>query len=256
MKPKTEKTVAPGTRHFYRVPAEGQTGKLITRYWHACQKCEEAEEDYCKKFGAKYWYNDPNYFAGGVVCVAFDEGVTPDPKEWTPFGVFEGLQYYRPACNAVKEMVEIPSRDFKLYDSWDTTYLRDRIQEQTVVAEDGGTRKRLMIPKVTFRPLEPEQKAKGRPVQASRKLRRAVIAEQKRLKLPVMTVQQLYRILGAELPDGKLSETTPTFFLRSETYYVGCDYPCRAKGMEEITPQQYRMNQSLAEREAARAAAN
>lgn len=257
MKPSTtKKAEAQGqdVRHYYRVAAESATGKAITRFWHACQKCEEAADDYCKKFGAKYFYSNPQFFAGGVACVAFAEGEKVDEKLWRKFMVLDGDQYYVPACEAVRESVEIPSREYQLKDSWDTIYLRDKIQEISVPTEDGQTVKKVVMPKISFRPVGEQTDLQGRPIQASRKQRRAIIAEQKRLKLPVMTVQQLYRILGAELPEGRLSESTPTFFLRSTTYYIGCVYPCRAKGMEEITPQQYRMNQSLAEREEKRAA--
>lgn len=257
MKPSTTKKAeaqAQEVRYFYRVPVESATGKLISRFWHACQKCEEAADDYCKKFGAKYFYSDPKFFAGGVACVAFADDAKVDEKEWRKFMVLDGVQYYIPACEAVRDAVEVPSREYQLRDSWDTMYLRDKIQEVHVPTDDGTTVKKLMMPKISFRPVGQQTDPQGRPIQASRKQRRAIIAEQKRLKLPVMTVQQIYRIFGAQLPEGRISQETPTFFLRSTTYYIGCAYPCSAKGLEEITAQQYRMNQSLAEREAARAA--
>jgi len=253
MKPKattTKKESAPAQNHYYKVPVDSETGKLITRFWHACQKCEKAAETYCKHFGAQYYYSDPNYFAGGVACVSFKEGEKVNEKEWRKMGDFEGIAYYLPAVEAVKTEVKIPSRDYELKDSWDTIYLRDRIREVTMLDGEGNEEKQLVIPKVCFRPVGEQLDPQGRVVQASRKMRRAIMAEQKRLRLPVMSVQQLYRILGAIIPEGRLADVTPTFFLRSTTYYIGCPYPCGAKGLKTITQAQYHMNQCYAIREA------
>lgn len=247
MKPKTsttKKEAQPSENHYYKVPVDSETGKLITRFWHACQKCEKAAETYCKHFGAEYYYSDPNYFAGGVACVSFKEGEKVSEKEWRKIGDFEGIAYYLPAVEAVRTEVEIPSRDYELKDSWDIIYLRDKIRETPD--------HRLMIPKIGFRPAGEQLDPQGRVVQASRKMRRAIVAEQKRLRLPVMKIQDLYRILGAVIPEGRQADVTPTFFLRSTTYYIGCPYPCGAKGLKTITQAQYHMNQCYAVREAER----
>ena len=230
----------PEDYHYYKVTADSATGKLILRFLHACQNCEKAADDWCKKFGAKYYCDDPKYFAGGVACVAFDE--EPDPKLWRPYVKVDGEQYYLPACEAVADKVEIPSRDYALKDSWDTMYLRDNIFE----APD----KKLYVARLSFRPVGGQRDSQGRTVQAGRSLRRAVGAEQKRLKLPVMTVQQLYRILGAELPaEGRLSDRTPIVFLYGASLYLGAFYPCTAKGLESITMQQCRTKACLFERQ-------
>ncbi|MBP5714778.1 MAG: hypothetical protein J6X07_08795 [Prevotella sp.] len=251
MKPKTKKIEAPvAERKYYKVLVDSKTGKALTRFWHACQKCEEAAEDYCKKFGAKYYYEDPKYFAGGVACVAFEAGAKVDEREWRRFMVIDDEQYWVPACEAVRETVEVPSREYQMKDSWDTMYLRDHIREVRGRGADGSEVSRLVMPKISFRTADGQKDACGRPVVASRKMRRAIIAEQKRLRLPVTTVQQIYGLLGARLPEGRLADQTPTFFVRSATYYIGCAYACGAEGLEEITPQIYKMNADLAEYEA------
>lgn len=235
-------------RHYYRLPAESKAGKLLSQFWHACQKCEQAADEYCHKIGAKTFYSDPAYFAGGVSCLGFGEGVKPDPAEWRSIGVIEGEEYFVPACEVKQDLVEVPHREYQMRDTWDTMYLRSQIREQTVRTEDGATRKALMIPRLTFMPTEANQPAtdkNGRKPAVSRRFRRACLAEQKRRKLPVMSVQQIYRILEALIPEGRLADVTPTFFLRSTTYYIGCPYPCRQKGMEEITMQQYNLNLGL-----------
>ena len=246
MKPqKTTKKVGAQTaevkRHYYKLHVDSVAGKKLARFWHNCQNCEEAAEDWCKKFGAKFYYSDPNYFAGGVACVSFGDGEV-NKNEWRSVGDIDGEEFYLPAVQAVSEMVEIPHREYQLKDSWDIMYLRGQIRETPD--------HKIVIPKISFRPAGPQFTSKNRPVQCGRKMRRAIIAEQHRLKLPVMTVGQLYEILGAK-DDGKAKET-PTFFVRGVHFYIGCVYECKADGMEEMTQQQYRTQQCYAEREAGR----
>lgn len=239
-KEKAGQIALPEDYHYYKVTADSATGKLILRFLHACKKCELAADDWCKKFGAKYYCDDPKYFAGGVACVAFDE--EPDPKLWRPYVRVGDEQYYLPACEAVADKVEIPNREYALKDSWDTMYLRDKIYE----APD----KKLYVARLSFRPAGEQKDKHGRPIQAGRKLRQAITAEQKRLKLPVMTVAQIYLILRATLPqNGRIADRTPIVFLYGASIYVGAFYPCTAKGLEPITMQQCRTKACLFERQ-------
>ena len=236
--------VLPEDYHYYKVLADSATGKLLARFLHACKKCELSADDWCKKFGANYYCDDPKYFAGGVACVAFDG--EPDPKLWRPYVKVGGEQYYLPACEAVADKVEIPSRDYALRDSWDTMYLRDKIME--------GPDKKLYIVRLSFRPAGSQVDKLGRSRIASRDLRKAITAEQKRLKLPVMTVQQIYQILRAELPQsGRIVDKTPIVFLYGASIYIGAFYPCQADGLEEITMQQCRTKACQFERQGAKA---
>ena len=237
----------PEDYHYYKVLADSQTGKRLLAMLHACKKCEQAADDWCKKFGAKYYCDDPNYFAGGVACVAFD--AEPDPKLWREYTTVDGEQYYLPACEAVADKVEIPNRDYALRDTWDTMYLRDQIREVKETAEDGATVKRLYVARLTFRPAGEQLDSLGRVIQAGRKLRRAIGAEQKRLRLPVVSVQQVYQAFGAVVPDGRLVPRTPIVFLYGASLYLGSAYPCEAKGLTEITMQQCRTAACKFERE-------
>lgn len=232
--------VLPEDYHYYKVTAESATGKLLLRLLHACKKCEQAADDWCKSFGAKYYCDDPKCFAGGVACVAFDS--KPDPKLWRPYMKMDGEQYYLPACKAVADKVEIPNREYALKDTWDTMYLRDKIFE----APD----KKLYVARLSFRPAGEQIDPQGRLVVAGRNLRRAITAEQKRLKLPVVTVMQVYQILGAAMPNnGRLADRTPILFLYGASLYIGSFYPCKAKGLEPMTMQQCRTKACLFERQ-------
>ena len=77
-KTKKAEAQAKTERHYYKLPLESSIGRLIERFWHACEKCEQAADDWCKKVGAKYYYSDPHFFAGGVGCVTFGDGDEPD----------------------------------------------------------------------------------------------------------------------------------------------------------------------------------
>ena len=168
-KTKKAEAQAKTERHYYKLPLESSTGRLIERFWHACEKCEQAADDWCKKVGAKYYYSDPHFFAGGVGCVTFGDGDEPDEKLWQYIGDIEGEKCYLPACKAEREIVEIPSREYQLRDSWDTIYLRDQISEREVKTDDGGTRKVVSIPKICFRPEGDQHDSSGRPIAAGRK---------------------------------------------------------------------------------------
>lgn len=250
MKPKNERegqTLLPENYHYYKVLAESATGKRLLGLLHACKKCEQAADDWCKKFGAKYYCDDPNYFAGGVACVAFD--AAPDPKLWREYTTVEGEQYYLPACEAVPDRVEIPNREYALHDTWDTMYLRNQIREVVEKLDDGTEVKRLYVARLSFRPAGNQTDSHGRPVQAGRALRRAIGAEQKRLRLPVVSVQQVYQAFGAVVPDGRIIASTPIVFLYGASLYIGSAYPCEAKGLTEITMQQCRTAACKFERE-------
>lgn len=228
----------PDDYHYYKVLADSATGKRLLSLLHACKKCEMAADEWCKKFGASYYCDDPNYFAGGVACVAFDK--TPDPKLWREYTTVDGEQYYLPACEAVADRVEIPNRDYALRDTWDQMYLRDQIREVTEHSDDGTAVKRLYVARLSFRPVGDQIDPQGRPIQAGRKLRRAIGAEQKRLRLPVITVQQVYKAFGAVVPGGRIEPHTPIVFLYGASIYIGSAYPCEAKGLTAITMQQCR----------------
>lgn len=206
-KPKRQKTTKvkaqeSDQRHYYKVMVDTATGKLITRFLHACHKCELQADDWARRFGATYRWDNPRCFAGGVACVSFDK--EPDLRQWKPFGVINGEQTYLPAV------------------------------ETTVDLTTGKTRIQ------AIENYEPHQK--------TRDIRRAMKAEEKRQRLPLVKTETLYEILKAQLPDdGKLSDWTPTVFEYDGKYFIGCEYVCTAAGMTEISQQTHRTYQSKLE---------
>jgi len=234
-------------KHFYECAQDSDLGKMISDFWQKCLRCEEAAERYAKSMGAVTYYEDPQYFAGGCLCVAFAEGVKVDKGMWREAGREQegGTPYYVPDVESRIGYEEIPHRDYALKDTYCRLYKRD-----SILQKDG----KLVVPYIEFFRDEEPISTNMLPRVASRGLRKAIKAEVKRRKLPVMPVGRLLTILGASLPKKITDPTTPTFFPHQSKYFIGCDYACKAADLEEITPQIYRMNADKHEREERRKA--
>jgi hypothetical protein len=247
------------SKYHYEVPADSATGKKISHFWQKCIRCEQAADDYAKKMGATYYYSDPRYFAGGVVCIAFADGQRIDKKVWRVAGTdrADGKTYYEPDCQRRTGLEPIPNRDYQMRDTFDRIYNRDGIVEREMADETTGEKTmQLFMPYVEF--YRDEQSGTRndlngkQPCKASRGLRKAVKAEVQRLKLPVMKVDALLSILGAAI-EGKAVETTPAFFFYRERYFIGIDYDCSSNpDLILIAPELYKMNRDRAELDAKR----
>lgn len=254
-------------KFFYETPIDSPTGERISKFWQQCIRCEQAAEDYAKRMGAKYYYSDPRYFAGGVVCIAFAEDQRIDTQVWRKAGVDrnDGLTYYEPDVQQRTGLAEIPHRDYALKDTFDRIYQRDKIIEREVpqcpaVLPQGTTKehpellpqgaKKLFIPYVEFFRPEPPARSNSGHRQASRGLRKAIKAEALRLRLPVMRTGQLLAILTATpVPSMDVSRptATPTFFPFRSRYFIGTASDCSTNSdLMPITSQQYTMNEQLA----------
>lgn len=246
------------SKFHYEVPVDSPTGERISRFWHRCIKAEQAAEEYAKKMGAKFYYSDPRYFAGGCVCIAFDEGQRIDKSVWRLAGTdrADGLQYWEPDVERRTGLVPIPHRDYALKDTFDRIYDRSKIQER-----EG----KLFVPYVEFfrQEVTGHSGSSGKRSTASRGLRKAIKAEVQRLRLPVVRTEALLDILAADTvgpstsvspaPKQPKEPTTPTFFLHRSRYFIGIDYPCTANAdLKPIVPEVYKLNQDKAELEAKR----
>ena len=235
-------------KHFYECAQDSDLGKKISDFWKKCLRCEEAAEKYAKSMGAVSYYEDPQYFAGGCLCVAFGKDANVDLTMWR-----EALReqdgdktpYYIPDVENRVGYVEIPHRDYALKDTYCRIYKRD-----SILQKDG----KLVVPYIEFYRDEDPISPNMLPRVASRGLRKAIKAEVRRMKLPVMTIGSLLSILDADLTEVVKDQTTPTFFPYRSRYYIGCDYACMSSDLEEITPQIYRMNADMHEREERRKA--
>lgn len=311
------------SKHYYRLFIDTPTGKRLSDYWHRCIRCEREAEKYAKKMGGEFYYEDPQYFAGGVVYISFAGNRPQDPKMWREVGVqhadgsFTGVRepdyqgattagdtvYFEPNVRKRIEWEEVPTADYRPSDTFDHIYSRRPPMSKT--DEQGVTHWFVQVCHFLYD--EAPGHSGSRPDglrTASRTVRRAIKAEVRRTQLPVMRVEPLLELLGAEwiagdalspTPAAKASDeenpsasgkssgsekaslpqaghpadeqpdrradghgatvnltrspvSTPTFFAFEHHYFIGCDYPCKAEGLIEISPQTHRTYQCKAER--------
>lgn len=235
-------------QHFYKLLQESPTGRQLAAFWQACIKVERRAEAYAKSMGAQYYFSDPKYFAGGVACVGFADKVQPNLKMWREAGEIDGQMQYVPNVDKHVEWVEVPNAEQMPQNSFDRLFH----PHQQPVERDGKLYRSCL--KFEYHE-EPGRSDQGVRV-ASRDIRKAIKAEVHRINLPVVKVETLLQLLQADwLPadkgDGKPvkgPQSTPTFFAFEQYYIVGCEYECKSKDLNDITPQQYRTFSDLAKR--------
>lgn len=261
-------------KFYYQMPVDSQTGRRLSRFWHACMKCEKEADNYAKKMGGQYYYSDPRYFAGGVRYISFVGNKPQDPKMWREVGtvradgtfddaskegyhgaMFAGdVVYFEPNVTQRLEWKEVPSEDFCPTDTFDTFFSK----EKPVERKDEKGNPHYYVQCMRFIYDEPEGRsgsAYPAPRTASRLVRRAIKAEVKRKRLPVMRTEVLLSLLGAEWlktetkagTPVKTPDTTPTFFAYEDHYYVGCDYECKSEDLREISAQTHKTYMDLFE---------
>ena len=71
-------------KYYYEFPQECEIGQKMTDFHKACIEAEEKAEQWAKKQGANGYYDDPDYFAGGVSAVMFDK--KPSKRVWKEAG--------------------------------------------------------------------------------------------------------------------------------------------------------------------------
>ena len=83
-------------KYYYEFPQECEIGKKMTDFHKACIEAEEKAEQWAMKQGAKGYYDDPDYFAGGVSAVMFDK--KPSKRVWKEAGKVNGEPIYVLNC--------------------------------------------------------------------------------------------------------------------------------------------------------------
>ena len=240
MAKKKTKEIAFENKFFYEVMLDSETGKRLSRYWQNSDRCGQEAEAYVKKMGARFYYEDASCFAGGVLCVAFDDGYRVDEGMWKMVAVdrSDGRVYFAPKCKKRIGEVEIPHRDYALKDTFDRIYDRQHITER-----DG----KLFVKYMEFYGEEPagtrnDLKGGQQPRQASRALRKAIKAEVMRQRLPTMTIEELFRILGVQLGANDKPTMTPALFPYRSRFFIGCEFECHNDDLQPLTPQTFKTN--------------
>lgn len=260
------------SKHYYKLLIDSPTGKRLTEFWHSCISVERLAEKYAKRMGGEFYYSDPKYFAGGVSVISFPGNRPSDPQMWREVGTqhadgsfvdvrepdYKGataagdVVYFEPNVRKRIDWEELPTKDFRPADTFDCIH-----SAIPPIERDG----KWFVQVCRFEYDEPPGRSGNGQRVASRSVRKAIKAEVQRNRLPVMRVEPLFDLLGADLQpktdgggaDGrgtavnstKGPTSTPTFFAYEHYYIIGCDYPCSADGLVEISAQTHRTFQDM-----------
>ena len=85
-------------KYYYEFSLESEAGKNMLDFHNACIMAEQKAEEWAKNMGAKGYYDDPHYFAGGVTAVMFDK--KPSKRVWKEAGKVNGETIYVLNCPA------------------------------------------------------------------------------------------------------------------------------------------------------------
>lgn len=252
----------------------------LNRYWHEAVKAEKAAEKYAKQFKATEWLSDPNFFGGGVAYLIFGD-VIPDSTIWRVGTKVEGgTLCYEPNVQMVQMMAHV-KRGLHPSDTWNRVYRKNPMTFEMVkrrykleewaqfgkyVLSGNEEKDWHRIDKmfsgfdfydfVLIRPSTEIKKDKKGNDKFSLAQRRAVYAQKQRMQLPVVRVEDLYKIMDANLvakdENGKLikSQSSPTFFKYWNDLYFASDYPCKGDDLIEISLADYNIAMREAQRRA------
>ena len=248
-------------KSYYKVNVISPCGKEITKFFRECQLAEKAAEDYAVKMGAEAYHSSPYGFAGGVESVEFKDDIV-DKDVWQLAGNRNGRNIYLPNCEkeqgcvVFKKTFPKDTKDMiyqhKVY-AWNEikfVYSLSKWAEMvhikyTDIKADASILEKKMSKYhfVQYTKFSGDQKP-GRDAKMAKSLLRAIKAESMRMKLPVVSTDKFYDLLGAVKKKQNKTEDTPTFFRNKNYYYLSCPYPCSNKDLRIIALQMYTLQKS------------
>ena len=264
-------------KYFYQCDLNSKVGRRLQKFWaKAVRACERADE-YAKRYGASHYEPPVQYYAGGVDYLLFI-GKRFEKQVWRKrMDDAEGNGIYEPNCMVRSDVLVLPDDRFHPSDTWNKTYGKDHLtwaqvkrqktlaqwaaiigytltddKEKDAAAVELELSKRTFVAFLEYYGAEPVRSKADCP----QWLRKAIRAEKDRQALPVVDVEELFLLLGADVPTQDPERaaflhnmTTPTFFVYRDSYYVGAQCPCVAEGLHEINEGVYTYRQNLSNRE-------
>lgn len=281
-------------KFYYQFPLDSEQGKQLSKFHRACVDAANKAEKYAKRMGAESYYEDPNSFAGGVSCLAFKEPKKVNTDIWRMvYKEEDGTQWFEPnvrtSVGCVKARDGFTPSDVagRIYKKdpvgWDAVRqlysLREWLafcgfnssgdKEIDAKAVIGMLKDKYFYSYIDIIPMVAPVIGRKR----SRDGSKAIQAEQMRMKLPTVHVDDFYRIVGADMKtenseheaagNGKPDDgckvvsmgakqkpaepCTPVFFAYQESWFIGLDFPINQEGFKAITSQMFivRKNQML-----------
>lgn len=262
-------------KYYYQFPIDSEAGKRLTKFHRACVDAANKAEKYAKRMGAESYYEDPNFFAGGVSCVAFKEPRKVNTDVWRmAYKDEDGTQWFEPnvrtsiGCVKAKEGFtpsDVAGRIYKKETvGWDAVRQFYSLKEWLAFCGFHSSGDKEVDTKIVIGMLKDKRfytyieiipltaPAAGR--KRSKDGSKAIRAEQMRMGLPTVHVDDFYAIVGADTRPEKKGEggckvvplnpaaakeqgepqeagaCTPVFFSFQGFYYIGLDYPINQDG--------------------------
>lgn len=289
-------------KYYYQFPLDSERGKQLAKFHRACIDAETKAQKYAKRMGAESYFEDPNFFSGGVLALAFAEPKKVNTDVWRQvYKGEDGTQWFEPnvrtSFGCVKARLGFTPSDVagRIYKKepvgWDAVRQLHSLNEWLAFcgfnpsgdkeidtnAVIGMLKDKLFYTYIEITPMSAP--ALGR--KSSWDGSKAIRAEQLRMKLPTVHVDDFYRIVGADItgatakpmpdekdkdeatdsnhPDGgfkvvsmgkkqpQAEPCTPVYFAYQESFFIGLDFPINQEGFKEISRQCFivRKNQML-----------
>lgn len=255
--------------NYFTIPFKSEAGRQLQAFFNTARIAERAAERYAASMGAVAFHSDPNSFAGGVSYLEFEK--EPDLAVWRPALKIEERMCYEPNCRIETDVIRVVE-NFRPSDTkdtifgrktlkWDDVRREKTLKEWAVIAGvKAGEYREKELRTIVYERLKDclflrvlrikDFTIGSRP--RSRKLSRAVVAERKRLQLPVVFTEDLYSILHVQDLDlAAQDDSTPVFFHYKDKWFIGCNRPCSLPYMEVIDAKEFNVTANTAQREIA-----
>lgn len=226
-------------RFYYKFHQKSELGKKFLKLWHECDKANAAAERFAAKVGAKDYYPALNAFAGGVMCVSFENGKPPREKLWRSIGKdADGIEMWVPDVKQRVGLVTLDSDSFIPSDTATRLYIKDFAQKN---AKGQTIRKCVELYRDDEIPVDKNHPNRQLPLY----IRESIRIERARLTLPCVKTEALLVLLQADFMEGcegkprMVKLVTPSFFKYSQSVYLCCAYPCSANDLTEISMGDY-----------------
>jgi len=260
--------------YYYRCDSASEIGKKLKRLLNECQKAERAQIDFGRKCGAESIVPVDDNFEGGVIGVIFANDKAVNKTVWKEIVKDrDGKIIWRPNCE-YREGVVISKNDryrpsdtaTRLFDYKQHTFAevkhlytakqwydlgRKFLADSQLTGnreEDEALVRKALSEKRFIKYVELYRTDTDKSIREMSKLQReAINLEHRRRMLPVVTPLRVFSLLGADMmadvPEDKqtgfVKPETPTFWEYAGYWYVGCAFPCKAKGLTEISSEAY-----------------
>ncbi len=289
-------------KYYYQFPLNSERGRLLAKFHRACIDAETKAQKYAKRMGAESYFENPNFFAGGVSCLAFKEPKKVNTDIWRlVYKDDNGTQWFEPnvrtSFGCVKARPgftpnEVAGRIYKKEPvGWDVVQQLYSLKEWLAFCGFHSSGNKEIDTNAVIGMLKDkhfytyiEIIPMAAPVMGRKRSRdgsKAIQAEQMRMRLQTVHVDDFYRIVGADMtgktakqmPDEKDKDKatdsdnqdggcqvvsmgkkqpqtepcTPVYFAYQESWFIGLDFPINQEGVKKITLQCFtvRKNQML-----------